>query len=236
MKNNVINQWDNAAQSYSDNQRNAPNNLTNWQIIKDVIKDFSGKIILDAGCGDGCFSSEMSRLGAVVYACDGSKNLLNIAKSEFQNVDFQVCDLTKKMPYKDNFFDIVVSSLVLMDVEYLDKFFAEAYRVLKKDGHLVFSIVHPCFFQAEWEKDENGVRLYKKVDNYWEKNNEILNFWGETTHFHRPITWYSQKLKENNFLIEEIKENPDDLDKFLPIKPHQKRIPLFMCFSCVKRG
>lgn len=45
--------------------------------------------------------------------------------------------------------------------------------------------------------------------------NEIsLNYWGEITHYHRPITWYTKKLKESGFTIEEIKENPDNIDSF----------------------
>ena len=236
MKNkDIINQWDNAAKVYSENQRTAPNNLTNWQIIKDIISDFTNKIILDAGCGDGFFSNEMKELGAKVYACDGSRNLIQIAKNDFVDVEFKVCDLTESLPYSDKFFDIVVSSLTLMDIEYLDEFFKETYRILKDDGKLIFTIVHPCFFQAEWEKDSNGKKLWKKIENYWDMNEISLNYWGETTHYHRPITWYTKKLKESGFTIEEIKENPDNIDTFLPIKPHQKRIPLFICFSCLKK-
>lgn len=231
----VISQWDKVARSYADNQRTAPNNLTNWQIIKDMIGDVKGKIILDAGCGDGFFSNELSELGAKVSACDGSGELIKIAKNDFKGVSFDVCDLTEKLPYGDSSFDLVVSSLTLMDIDYLDAFFSESNRILKNDGKLVFTIMHPCFFQADWQKDENGNKLYKKVVNYWDLNKETLNFWGETTHYHRPLTWYSKLLKKYGFVIEELKENPDDLENFKPTKEHQRRVPLFMCFSCLKR-
>ena len=231
----VINQWNEAAASYSENQRNAPNNLTNWEIITSVIEDVKGKKVLDAGCGDGFFSNKLRLLGAEVSACDGAEALIEIGKKDFKDIEFKVCDLTKKLPYDNAQFDIVVSSLVLMDIEYLDEFFKQANRVLKDNGRLVFTIVHPCYFHADWEKDEKGNKLYKKIDHYWKIDKQTLNFWGETTHYHRPITWYTQKLKKYGFLIEEIKENPDNLEKFKVIKEHQKRIPLFMCFSCVKK-
>jgi SAM-dependent methyltransferase len=92
----VINQWDIAAKSYAENQRSAPNNLTNWQIIKDMVGDIKKKVILDAGCGDGFFSNELSEMGAIVTACDGSKELIKIAKSDFKSVKFDVCDLTEE--------------------------------------------------------------------------------------------------------------------------------------------
>ena len=119
-----------------------------------------------------------------------------------------------------------------MDIEHVDTFFKESRRVLKKDGKLVFTIVHPCFFHAPWEKDSDGNKLYKKLDNYWEQSTITLDFWGPTTHYHRPITWYSQILKRNGFAITQLKENPDDLVNFSAIKPHQRRIPLFLCFEC----
>ncbi len=230
----VIDQWNKAALQYAEAQRTAPNNLTNWQIIKDIIGNIADKNVLDAGCGDGFFSNELSLMGANVKACDGAKELVNIAKKDYSSIDFRVCDLTENLPYKNEEFDIVVSSLTLMDIEYLDKFFEESNRVLKKNGSLIFTIVHPCFFQADWKKDEQGNKLYKKVADYWKLDKEILNFWGETTHYHRPISWYSEKLNEANFAIEKIKENPDNVENFEHIKPHQKRVPLFICFKAVK--
>lgn len=230
----VIEQWNKAALQYAEEQRTAPNNLTNWQIIKDIIGNIDGKNILDAGCGDGFFSNELKSMGANVKACDGSLEFINIAKSNYSDIDFKVCDLTEKLPYENSEFDIVVSSLTLMDIDYLDKFFEESNRVLKNNGKLIFTIVHPCFFQAEWEKDEQGNRLYKKVENYWKLDKEVLHYWGETTHYHRPISWYSKKLKDAEFAIEEIKENPDNVENLEYIKPHQRRLPLFICFKAVK--
>lgn len=204
-------------------------------MILDALKDAQDKHILDAGCGDGFFTNTLTKLGADVCGCDGSKKFIDIAKKEFCNVDFKVCDLTKELLYEDNSFDIVVCSLTLMDIDSIDIFLKESARVLKKDGKLIFTIVHPCFFQAEWKTNDDGKKLYKKVYNYYDQNTEILNIWGNTTHYHRPISWYAKALKNSGFVIECISENPDNLENFVPIKPHQKKIPLFICFSCISR-
>ena len=230
----VINQWDNAAKNYSSNQRTAINNIANWQILKELLGDINEKTILDAGCGDGFFANELKSLGSKVYGCDGSKEILKIAKQDFKDIEFQVQDLTKDFNYNSNMFDIIVSSLVLMDIDYLDKFFSESHRILKENGRLVFSIVHPSFFQADWEFDENHNKIFKKIYNYLDLKTLTLNIWGETTHYHRPISWYSQTLKKAGFVIEEIKERPDNEEIFKIMKPHQKRVPLFLCFSCKK--
>ena len=232
----IIEQWNNASEMYSKEQKTSSNHFTNWQILKEVIGDVKEKNILDAGSGDGSFANELKIMGANVFACDGSVKLIDIAKRDFKDIDFQLCDITDKLNYVDKKFDLVVSSLVLMDIIDIDKFLMESNRVLKDDGRLIFSIVHPCFFGGDWNYDENGNKKSKILNDYWNQSKIIVNAWGETTHYHRPITWYSKKLKEAGFLIECIQENPDDTNKFEMMKLHQKRIPLFICFSCVKKS
>ncbi len=230
----IISQWEEAALEYSREQRYSANNSTDKQIIEESLGDIRGKVILDAGCGDGSFACKLYKQGAKVFACDASKAFIDIAKSEFPNIEYSVADLTEKLPYADSSFDIIVSALTLMDIEDIDNFFIEARRLLKDRGRVVFSIMHPCFFPAPWEKSATGERLYKKVDNYYAIYPTKLHYWGDTMHFHRPISYYSKVISDHGFLIERITENPSDLDILDSVKPHQKRVPLFMCFSLVK--
>ena len=230
----ITQQWNSVAENYSAMQKNAKNDITNKTIIKEIIGDVNGLKVLDAGCGDGSLSSELKSLGADTYAFDGSEKFIEIAKNKYPSVPFKVCDIKKTLPYENSFFDIVVSSLVLMDIDNIEPFLSESHRILKENGRLIFSIVHPSFFQAEWEYGENGEKLVKKIKNYWDCNSEILNIWGETTHFHRPLTWYSKLIKKCGFVIEEISEAPENKEVFDNMKQHQKRIPLFLCFSLKK--
>jgi len=233
-KDNVINQWDIVAKNYALEQQNSINSIVNRTIIKELLGDINDKTLLDAGCGFGLFSNELKSLGANVFAFDGSKNFIEIARENYKNINFDVLNIKEKLPYNSNFFDIVISSLVLMDIDNIEIFFSEAHRILKEDGKLVFSIVHPSFFQADWEKDEQGNKLVKRISNYWNKNSEILDIWGETTHYHRPLTYYSKIIKKHGFVIEEMRENPENSEIFNQMKSHQKRIPLFLCFSLKK--
>lgn len=234
MNDNVITQWENVATTYSNEQSTSINATTNKQIIKEILGDPKNLTILDAGCGDGSFANELKNLGAKVSAFDSSKHFIEIAKNNFKNIDFQICNIKDALPYNTKSFDVIISSLVLMDIDNIETFFKETHRILKDNGRLIFSIVHPCFFQGNWELDNLGNKISKKISDYWDQNLEILNIWGETSHFHRPISWYSDMIYKGGFLIENLKENPDDAICFNNLKSHQKRLPLFLCFSLRK--
>lgn len=229
MTTNNIEEWNKIAKEYSKNQKTATNSLINWQIIKDVLGKVENKKILDAGCGDGFFTNELYTKNADICGFDGSEKLIKIAKSEHPNIDFCTADLTKEFPYNNNCFDIVISSLTLMGIDNVNEFFKQANRVLKLNGKLVFTIVHPCFFHLGIEESS---ATNKKINNYYSPSTKTIKFWGETTHFHRPISFYSKLLKENGFVIEEIVENPHDTSW---IPSNLKKIPVYICFSCVKQ-
>ena len=92
--------------------------------------------ILDVGCGGGI--NDLNQWGNV-YGLDISATSIRGAKKIY--TEALTRDLSKKYPYKDNFFDIVFCSevyghILLKDKEHL---LNESNRVLKKGGLFVFS-------------------------------------------------------------------------------------------------
>jgi 2-polyprenyl-3-methyl-5-hydroxy-6-metoxy-1,4-benzoquinol methylase len=105
--------------------------------------DISGKVILECGCGDGWMTVELASRGAKVYAFDISgesvketQNFL-IRKNLAEN-----CIVEKKaaenLDYENETFDIVIGFAVLHHVD-MDKVIPLLYRMLKKNGILVFA-------------------------------------------------------------------------------------------------
>ena len=142
---------------------------------------------MDAGCGNGEYTHLLTKNGISVTGCDGSKEMLNIAKSNYPNYQFDHVNLLENIPYRSNEFDIVFCNLVLMDIDPIDTLINEIYRVIKINGLFFFSIVHPAFYLADWEKDEEGIVRSKKVKIYITPCIEKQAIWGVTTHYHRPI-------------------------------------------------
>ena len=74
--------------------------------------DFKNKdFVLDAGCGFGQWSLSLSKLNANVFSCDISHDRVSFLqqlcdREEIAKIDAVVSPLTK-LPYYDNFFDVV---------------------------------------------------------------------------------------------------------------------------------
>lgn len=177
-------------------------------VVNELLGCVSGKRILNAGCGDGRHAISLASRGATVVGIDGSSKMLALAeqRSEKCAVEFMLADLTAPLPLPDNSFDIIISTKVLTNIPRIDSAISEFARLLTDGGVLVLSVPHPCFFCSDWVTDENGQRLYKKVADYLTLNVETLNFWGETLHFHQPLSHYFDELTGNGFSVNAFKE------------------------------
>ena len=117
--------------------------LTVARKLERLIKSFSKKKIklLDIGVGDAVYESLLSKKSqemTQVYGIDISKEQLKRGKKYLKEA--KVIDLnSEKIPYKDEFFDIVIASEILEHVFYPDRVLAEASRVLKKNGYLILT-------------------------------------------------------------------------------------------------
>lgn len=96
--------------------------------------------ILNVGAGSGYDLETLGRYGDV-YVIDINKNVLKLIPENlfFEKKVGDAC----RVPYKGNFFDIVVSFDVIEHIENDVAAASEIYRVLKKNGYFVFSV--PAF-------------------------------------------------------------------------------------------
>ncbi len=103
--------------------------------------------ILDAGCGTG----EALRLlnaryrSATVTALDVSENMLAQTRQRagWFNKPNCVCASMEALPFADNSFDLVFSSLALQWCNHHDAVFNEMHRIIKPGGLLLFSTFGP---------------------------------------------------------------------------------------------
>ncbi|BAQ64717.1 class I SAM-dependent methyltransferase [Geminocystis sp. NIES-3709] len=99
--------------------------------------------ILDLCCGAGQTTKFLVAYSQQVTGLDISSIALEKAKKNVPQAKF-VEGFAQKMPFSDNYFDIVHSSVALheMTTAELEEIFQEAYRVLKPQGIFTFIDLH----------------------------------------------------------------------------------------------
>lgn len=183
-------------------------------VLLEFFKESQGKVILDAGCGNGYFSTVLAQRGARVIGVDVSEKMIELAKShalaDGLKIDYRVDSVTELSSLKDRSIDRIVSNYVLMDLPNLEAAIQQFHRVLKKRGDAVLVISHPCF-PRKYRKNSSA----HKVCIEWEKSyleDHIIQsppcpgFSEEFVAFHRPISKYWKVFKESGFEVTEILE------------------------------
>ncbi len=226
--NEIINQWNQVAKTYSD--FDATSRYSNFckEFVSQRFNNMDGLKILDAGCGNGVYAHIFAENGGTVIGCDGTNEMLNLAHKKYPRYQFDYVNLLERMPYKDKEFDIVFCNLVLMDIDPIDNILSEFHRILKTNGVFFFSIVHPAFYHAVWEKDASGTIASKKVTSYITAFSKLQNIWGATMHYHRPISFYYNKICKNGFYLKEMSEPKVYEDTKIP------DIPLYLFSEFLK--
>ncbi|MEX0968762.1 MAG: class I SAM-dependent methyltransferase, partial [Bacteroidia bacterium] len=90
--------------------------------------------VLDMGAGHGAFTSRLYDMGYDVHACDLFPEIF-----QFDKVECRKVDITRKFPYEDNSFDLVIAIEVSEHILDHENFFSETGRILKPDGKLYIS-------------------------------------------------------------------------------------------------
>jgi len=133
--------------------------------------------ILEIGGGNGYQASKISEMGYSIISIDISPQEPSYYKVEKNDVT--------KLPYPDNSFDLILTSVVLQHIEYLDTAFVEMNRVLKNDGIMIHIVPTSWWsiFTNFWHYCQIPKFLInsfiKKIktesNNYSEKNKQTIN-------------------------------------------------------------
>jgi SAM-dependent methyltransferase len=232
--NEAATDWDNLASEGS------LRTILSNQALNELLPDVTGKTALDAGSGNGYYSHWLKQRGAQVTGAEASPALIKIAAAKFPNINFVQADLTAAMPFPDRAFDLILANMLLMHLSSAEMFFAEARRVLRPGGVLVFSILHPAFnfpttrlFKSLWSKlsrrkpDGLATDYFQKgVSRRFESTVKR-----ELTHYHRTLEDYSKLLNQNGLAITRILEPSKLPAEFLNKHPkleYATRLPRFI--------
>jgi SAM-dependent methyltransferase len=165
-------------------------------------------LTLDVGCGEGRLARALMGAGHQVLGVDGSTTLARLAAGADPPLPVTHADASA-LPVASGAADLVVSFMVLMDVEDLDAAVAELERVLAPDGLICVAILHPIHSAGIFLPDDPNRTFY--LGEYQRSMRHVLRVehegLGMTFNIeHRPIEVYSQALEHAGLVIAALRE------------------------------
>lgn len=214
-----------------------------WHILKTMLPHFTGKRVLDLGCGFGWHCQYAVEQGAsFALGIDLSANMLEEAKKRNNSPRIEYhCMAIEDFDFLPETFDVVISSLTFHYLESFADICSKVNRSLTPGGHFVFSVEHPIFTaygSQDWYYDEQGNRLHWPVDRYFDSGLRKATFLGEeVVKYHKTLTTYINGLIQGGFEITGLIE-PEPNEEMLETIPGMKdelRRPMMLLVSAVKK-
>ncbi|MGG3507836.1 class I SAM-dependent methyltransferase [Paenibacillus lautus] len=204
MKEKVIEAYDKLAGDYErhvDSQSGHNAYYERPAMLNVLPVDMEQMTILDAGCAAGWYTKQFIIRGARVTAVDLSPAMVEACKRRVGNeATVFACDITEDLPFEDEAFDLIVSSLTLHYIEDWTPTFREFQRVLKPGGGLIFSVHHPFMDVKHFDRPDYFAR--ELLTEVWNKQESGPV---EVTFYRRPIQEIIN-VTSSRFRIEQIVE------------------------------
>ncbi|ALM52966.1 class I SAM-dependent methyltransferase [Halomonas huangheensis] len=230
--------WCNSAQIRRE-QIESGTDLTFNEIFKPLIVSRINELrpgrVLEVGAGTGHISIELFKLGYSVTAIEPSLGMYLVAQDVLSSTDVKLVNCTSFELEQDTFYEVAFSHLVAHVVDDLSAFFRSIGQHLEKNGHFIFSIPHPCFYNdyKRFFGDEYNymVSMTKNVSFTITKDSQ--NTISGVPYHHRPLSEYFNKLVDSGFAI-------DGFDETYPDEHIQEKYgskweaPRYCMFTCKK--
>jgi ubiquinone/menaquinone biosynthesis C-methylase UbiE len=180
----------------------------------------AGDRVLDIGCGQGVLAPYVTRASAQYTGVDASPRLTEFARRRHgTGARFVVADarkLASSGEVERAAFDAAVFMLSLQDMDPIEPVFQSTAWALKDDGRIVILLTHPAFRvprQSGWGWDEGRKLVYRRVDRYLTPLPVPMKPYpggegGVTRSFHRPISYYVNRLADVGFCVDRMEEVP----------------------------
>ncbi len=161
-----------------------PAKLVNFLVNKFKLK--SGSHLLELGPARGDFIKEFYKKKINIYGVDIS----DYVREYCPEIKFKKADLeNEKIPFEDNYFDVVYTKSFIEHFYYPEKIFSEIFRVLKPGGIIITLTPHWKFMLKYFYEDHTHRTPFTAESlDYIQKISGFINI--ETFNFRQlPIIW-----------------------------------------------
>lgn len=120
-----------------------------WKTLKEMLPDFTGKKVLDLGCGYGWHCEYAADHGAVqVVGVDISEKMLKEAENRHsrENITYLCCPV-EDAQFEEGEFDIVLSSLALHYIRDYDQIVVRSMKISTSRWIFYFFCGASCFYR-----------------------------------------------------------------------------------------
>jgi SAM-dependent methyltransferase len=162
-----------------------------------LLGDVDGKRVLDAACGPGLYAAELARRGAQVVGFDHSPRMVELCRARVSQGEFRVHDLADPIGWLPD--ECVDLALCALAIEYVDDRVAalgELRRVLRPDGALVLSRLHPT---GDWLRHGGSYFDVRTIAETWSRGWQV-RYWVA------PLERTCEEIFAAGFLIERLVE------------------------------
>lgn len=179
--------------------------LTPTKIVpKEWFGDLDGKKILGLASGGGqqipIFTALGARCTLLDYSSAQCESERKIAKREGYEVEVVQYDMTKRLPFEDETFDLIFHPVSNCYVEEVKPVFRECYRILKKDGILLCGLDNGINYIFDDTETSIQYKLpFNPLKDQKIYEDSIKNEWGiQFSHTFEELTfWATRAVKIN---------------------------------------
>lgn len=178
-----------------------------YKTLVDLTKPLNPKTVLDAGCGEGFSINKLyqEHIGNKLEGIDDAQVALTLGKQLFPYLNFKQGSI-KKLPYKNNSFDLVICTEVLEHLKNPEKELAEILRVSKR--HALFSVPNEPFFTLQrFLRGKDILRFGAHPEHIQRWNSKTFEDFLRKNHVKilikkLPFPWIMVLGEKNNFIKE----------------------------------
>jgi SAM-dependent methyltransferase len=163
----------------------------------DLLGEMAGRSVLDVACGPGLYAEELVARGAGVIGFDQSPRMVELSRQRVPSGEFRVHDLADRLDWlPDDSVDLVLFALALEYVDDRVSALRELRRVLRPDGALVLSRLHPT---GDWIRNGGSYFGVRVIEEVWSSGWHV-RYWLA------PLQQTYEELRAAGFLIERLIE------------------------------